>query len=121
MGLNDFLEHRCDIYHIHSEDKSPGYGLPSSPTFSYPDDPDISNVRCHFSVKSGTSNVNQLDPQTVYAARLKLTLPFGTDVRVNDKIIDRTTGYEYTAEIPRNVRKHHMFVFVIRRGNQEAI
>jgi len=121
VGLNDFLRHRCDIYHIKREDKSPGFALPSSPTFSYPEEPDVVNVRCHFGKKSGSKSVDQRTPQTVYVARIKLTLPYKTDVRVNSKIIDRETGYEYTAEIPENVRDHHTIVMVTRRANQEAI
>ena len=45
-------------------------------------------------------------------SRIKLTLPLGTDVRLNDKIVDCDTGLEYTAEKPINVRNHHLFVYV---------
>ena len=45
-------------------------------------------------------------------SRIKLTLPLGTDVRLNDKIVDCATGLEYTAEKPINVRDHHLFVYV---------
>ena len=121
MGFSDFLRHRCDIYHIQREDKSPGYNLPSSPTFSYPEEPDEPNVQCHFGLKGSTVNVNQADPQTIYEARIKLALPFGTDVRINDKIVDCGTGYEYTAEIPREIRRNHIIVMVTRRANQEAL
>jgi hypothetical protein len=121
VGFSDFLQHRCDIYHIQREDKSPGYNLPSSPTFSYPEEPDLENVSCHFGTKSSTVNVVQQEPQMVYEARIKLALPWGTDIRVNDKIIDCETGYEYTAEIPRKHRNHHLTVMVTRRANQEAL
>ena len=121
MAFGDFLQHSCDIYHIRKTEVSPGYNLPSSPTFSYPDEPDERAVPCHFSVRSGRADVKQYEPQAKYEARLKLTLPIGTDVRVNDKIIDRGAGYEYTAEIPRNVRGHHMVVMVTRTAGQEAL
>ena len=45
-------------------------------------------------------------------AKIKLTLPIGTDVRLNDKIVDCATGQEYTAEQPVNVRSHHLFVYI---------
>lgn len=121
MGFNDFLNHRCDIYHIKSEEKSPGYNLPSSPKFSYPDEPDHSNVECKFGTKSGTATVTPHSPQTTYDARLKLALPWGTDIRVNDKVVDLDSGYEYTAEVPRKIRSHHIVVYVTRRSHQEAL
>jgi hypothetical protein len=121
VGFSDFLNHSCDIYHMQKTDVSPGYGLPSSLTFAYPDEPDVKAVPCHFSVRSGSANVKQYDPQAKYEARLKLAVPFGTDIRVNDKIVDTGTGYEYTAEIPRNIRSHHTVVMVTRKTQQEPL
>lgn len=121
MGFSDFLLHRCNVYHIISEGASPGYGLPASLEHSYPDTPDIENVACHFHARSGSASVVQREPQTVYDARIKLSLPWGTDIRVNDKIVDLDTGLEFTAEMPRKVRRHHVHVMVTRRANQEAI
>ena len=54
-------------------------------------------------------------------AKKKLTLPIGTDVRLNDKIVDCDTGLEYTAEQPVNVRGHHLFVYLKRKNGQEAL
>lgn len=31
MALADFLDHKCDIYHLIQSKDSPGYGLPDSP------------------------------------------------------------------------------------------
>ena len=42
MSLEALLDHKCDIYHIREEGKSPGYNLPASPHFSYLEEPDIS-------------------------------------------------------------------------------
>ncbi len=63
MSFNGLLNHTCDIYHMLRSDKSPGYNLPSSPTFSYPQGPDIAAVQCHFCVKSGTLVIVQNEPQ----------------------------------------------------------
>ena len=41
MSLERLLNHTCDIYHAQESAASPGYGLPASPTFSYPEEPDI--------------------------------------------------------------------------------
>ena len=40
MSLENLLDHTCDIYHIREEQQSPGYGLPVSPSFDYPEEPD---------------------------------------------------------------------------------
>ena len=121
MSFGELLNHKCDIYHISRSDASPGYGLPASPVFAYPRAPDLSSVPCHFGVKSSTVTVVQLEPQANYEAKIKLVLPFGTDVRRNDKIVDLETGYEYTAEIPRFIRNHHIAVLLHRSGRQEAL
>ena len=121
MSFYTLLDHTCDIYHTVKNNESPGYNLPASPTFSYPDTPDAESVICHFSVKSSTVTVNQYAPQAKLESRIKLILPISADIRVNDRIVDCDTGYEYTAELPRKVRNHHTFVWITRRTEQEAI
>lgn len=112
MSLENLLNHTCDIYHIVGGEKSPGYNLPASPSFSYPEEPDISGQACHFGVRSASITIAQTAPVNLMDARIKLTLPIGTDVRLNDKIVDCETGQEYTAERPINVRNHHLFVYI---------
>lgn len=119
--IEDFYNDLCDIYHIAEETKSPGYSLPSSPAHSYPAQPDIMSLPCHFCVKSQSVAVEQQEPQTVMTARIKLILPAGTDVRLNDRIINKSTGYEYTSELPQNIHGHHIFVYVKRREEQKAL
>lgn len=121
MSLENLLDHTCDIYHVIEEGKSPGYSLPASPSFSYPKEPDISGVICHFGVRSSTVTVTQTEPANIMDAKIKLTLPAGTDVRLNDKIIDCNTGFEYTAEQPRNIRGHHIFVYVKKIGEERHL
>ena len=121
MSLLMLLDHKCDIYHIVEEQASPGYGLACSPSFSYPDKPDISEQVCHFGVKSQSVSVTQTAPANLMEAKIKLTLPAGTDVRLNDKIVDCTTGLEYTAEQPINIRGHHIFVIIKRTEEQKAL
>lgn len=41
MSLENLLNHSCNIYHLQKGGDSPGYGLAASPTFSYPEEPDI--------------------------------------------------------------------------------
>ena len=121
MSLESLLDHTCDIYHIQKEGKSPGFGLAASPSFSYPAEPDIGGQTCHFGVKSMSVAITQTEPANLMDAKIKLTLPLGTDVRLNDKIVDCATGLEYTAEQPVNVRNHHLFVYIKRKEAQKAL
>jgi hypothetical protein len=124
MSFSAMLNHKCDVYHIVKTDKSPGYGLPSSPSFSYPETPDIQDLPCHFNIKSGgllTNSIQQTEPYAVLDGSIKLVLPFGSDIRLNDKIINRENGLEYTAGVPVNVRGHHMYVMLRRTDEQQPI
>ncbi len=121
MAFEDFLNHRCDIYHNREEQVTPGYGLPVSSSFCYPEKSDISEQACHFGVKSQNVTIIQTAPANLMNAKIKLTLPIGTDVRINDKIVDCATGMEYTAEQPINVRDHHIFVYIKKTEGQKAL
>lgn len=114
MAIEDFFDHKCNIFHMTGTAKKRGYGLPDSRDFQYPEHPDITGQPCHFSVKNGTLVVVQQEPKKDMNARLKLTLPADTDIRVNDRVVDCDTGYAYEAEIPRNIHDHHMVVMVNR-------
>ena len=121
MAFEDFLDHLCNIYHDREAQVTPGYGLPASPSFSYPEEPDIKKQACHFGVKPANVTTTQTAPANLLEAKTKLTLPIGTDVRINDKIVDCATRLEYTAEQPVNVRNHHIFVYIKRNTGQEAL
>ena len=121
MSFEGLLNHTCDIYHIQTEAGSPGYGLPASTEFQYPDTPDIAAVPCHFSVRSQSVSIQQTAPVNVMDANIKLHLPIGTDVRRQDKIVDCDSGLEYTAEQPSNVRNHHLFVYIKPKDGQGAL
>nr|DAH36889.1 MAG TPA: hypothetical protein [Caudoviricetes sp.] len=121
MSLENLLDHKCDIYHLKKPKSTVGYGLPNTVSFDYGDVPDLKNVTCHFGVESLDSSVEQKNPQNILTERIKLTLPIGTDIRINDKVVDCETGLEYTAERPRNIRGHHIFVYIKRTKEQEAL
>lgn len=123
MAFEDYLTHSCDIYHIRKRGESPGYGLPESPAFSYPEKPDIAGLRCRFEVKTQNVAIAQGSPMNLMDAGIKLVLPPGTDVRLNDRIVDCGTGYEYTAEVPHDIWGHHIFVWVRKKdmGRQKDI
>ena len=121
MSLGNFLDHKCDIYHLKKFKSTVGYGLSDTVSFDYGDVPDLNNVICNFGVESLDSSVEQKNPQNILTERIKLTLPIGTDIRINDKVVDCETGLEYTAERPRNIRGHHIFVYIKRTKEQEAL
>ena len=77
--IEDFFNHRCDIYHIIEQGASPGYKLPSSTSFSYPNEPDLSAVACHFCVKSNTVNIVQGEPAAAMDARRSRRI-YGTTI-----------------------------------------
>ena len=117
MAWEDFLNHKCTIYHIVKGTGNLGYGVINENTFQYSDVPEEKDmdIPCHFAVKSGNYTVAQNDPLNLYEARIKLSLPIGTYIRINDKIVSAETGFSYIAELPRNVRNHHIIVYVHRQ------
>ncbi len=121
MSIESFFDHKCDIYHIVKENVSIGYGLPDSPCFNYPATPDIKDLSCHFGVRSQSVTITQNSPINIMEARIKLTLPSETDIRINDKIVDCETGFEYTAEEPHNIRNHHIFVNIKKVREQRNL
>lgn len=114
MSFENLLDHKCAIYHMKKGGKNLGYGI-TGEVFSYPAEPDVTDVPCHFNV-SDTGTMEQTEDANEYIVVGKLNLPYGTDVRVNDKIIDLGSGISYYAEVPRNIRDHHIIVQIQRKG-----
>lgn len=124
MSIESLFDHTCDIYHGASESKSPGYNLPPSASpYTYPATPSESGVKCHFSIRnSNNTSMEQKAPQNEFSARVKLNLPVGTDIKLHDKVVDNDTELEYTAVTPpRNIRGHHIIVFIERVREQKAL
>lgn len=110
-NFEQLLNHRCDIYHYQSIKKDKGYGL-SSIEDGYPDIPELTDVKCHFHAE--TINVTQSEPHQDIIARRKVDFPLNTDIRLNDKVV--YDGLNYYAELPNNVRNHHITVYLQRKG-----
>ena len=121
MAFEDFLDHTCNIFHAVKSEKTPGFGLPGAPSFHYEDAPDIAALPCHFHVSGFSPSFAEMEPNTNMTVTEKLSLPTGTDVWLNDKIVDLATGVEYTAGVPRNIRGHHIVVQLHRREVQKAL
>lgn len=114
MSIENLFDHTCDIYHMITGSKSMGYGIKTE-DFTYPDKPDEEGISCHFNVNSdGTMQQTESVNEYIYTG--KLQLPTGTDIRVNDKIVDNGNGLIYTAQVPRNIRDHHIVVTIQRKG-----
>lgn len=114
MGYEELLDHRCAIYHMMPESKSKGFGIETQ-IFVYADEPDLTDVPCHFNVGDAGS-IGQSEDANEFIVVGKLNLPAGTKVYVNDKIVDLGKGITYTAEIPKNIRNHHVIVNIQRKG-----
>ncbi len=112
--FEDFLNHRCDIYHTTLQDVAAGYGIRAARAAECPEEPGVSDVPCHFHLKDGLSVV-QKEPYTELSGTVKLTLPFGTEIHENDFVRSRETGYMYRAEVPRAVHGSHHLVVILRR------
>lgn len=122
MSIEALFDHTCDIYHIVETQTSPGYNLPTAPTFEYPSTADESAIPCHFNIRGYNPSLVQNEPENSMADRVKVNLPVGTDIRLNDKVTDLTTGLSYTAvSPPRNIRGHHIIVYVERTRTQKPL
>lgn len=117
MSIDTLLNHTCDIYHITDDAKSLGYGLPDNPEYSYLVVPDEVAVPCHFGIRGSNLSIVQGEPAIELTAKVKLTFLPNVDIRLHDKIVDCKTKIEYTAEVPRDVRGDHKFVY-LQRGKE---
>jgi len=118
MAIEDLFDHKCSIYHLQTIVTDMGFGVTSEST-GYPDIPDLAAVPCHFSSAASTQ-MNQTESFNEYLYTGKLKLPAGTDVRVNDRIVDDENGLEYYAQVPRNIRGNHVAVVIYRKGSVDA-
>lgn len=116
--FRDFLNDRCDVYHLRREDMAPGYGVPAHAAASYPKEPDLTDVPCHFNRRGGFGHLTQGEPARAVYATIKINFPRGTDIRLNDRIVNNANGMTYTAGPPMEIRRHHIAVEVQAIGQQ---
>lgn len=121
MAIENFFTDRCDIYRSEPKLISPGYALPAAPKPNHTQTPDLENVPCCFCIKGSRENISRADPMMNYEADIQLDVPAGTDIRLNDKVVDLATGFEYKAGKPHDIRGHHITVQVKRYGLGEAL
>lgn len=118
--FDDFLNHRCDIYHAADEPVSVGYGISTGNTQSH-SEADEKNVPCHFHIKQVAQiNVVQHEPYSTIEGKTKLSLPAETDIRINDKVVDLSNNLEYSVtDVPRTVHGGHHVIAIVEREKGE--
>lgn len=122
MSIEDFFDHTCTIYHLTTEKTEIGYGITSGETKAYKVSADIERQKCHFHVKSDDMRLVQSEPYRAIEGTVKLSLPDGVDIRINDKVIWEDTGLCYRAGLPRRIRGHHITAILYRMdGHKGAI
>jgi hypothetical protein len=114
MAIENLFDHTCDIYHLLTDSGNLGYGI-TADVHNYANTPDIQAIPCHFNVDPD-GIMQQTESANEYTYTGKLQLPTGTDIRVNDKVVDRGNNLIYTARVPKNIRNHHMVVAIQRSG-----
>ncbi len=122
--FEDYLNHTCNIYHIASEVVNVQYGLKVTHIKRAGKEPDEKNIPCHFHIRLNSSlRISQKEPYTVLTGEEKLTLPAGTDIRINDVIEDCRNGIKYRAGLPKEVHGGHHIIVTISRddGAEEAL
>lgn len=113
MSIEEFFDHTCSIYHLEENSVKIAYGIKVSQEKVYEKDPET-GIPCHFYVKSDGTKLVQEDPYTAIEETIKLALPRGIDIRINDKVEWEGTGLYYRAGQPRDIRGHHISVMLYR-------
>lgn len=114
--FEDLLDHRCDIFHLVDSSSPGGYGIKVMAGRVPAGKAAEECVPCHFHVNGGAMQIVQGEPYSALQGQVKLSLPIGTDIRENDIVQSRETGLRYRADVPRNIRGHHITVTLRREG-----
>jgi hypothetical protein len=120
--FEDFLNHRCNIYHLEDESVDIGYGIKEQNVKKPSAIPSEKEVPCHFHiVKSNSVMIVQGEPFAKVVGEVKLSLPIDTDIRDNDTVEDCKNGIKYRASIPNEVHGgHHITVTLFRENGTGA-
>lgn len=109
MPIEMLFDHECDIYKCNKKQSAKGYGLPSGEEYDYPKNPDLVDIPCHF--KSAESiTISKNSPALSLSGDIILKLPIGTDIKQNDRVLDKRTNIMYVAYTPVPVRGNHLKV-----------
>lgn len=120
--FEDFLNHVCDIYHLEDFQLDVGYGIKKAVERRHEEAPSEVDVKCHFHIaQNDLLKIVQREPYSSLEGNNKLTLPAGTDIRENDKVVDKENGIAYRVGVPKKVHGgHHIVVMVMRMEGVES-
>jgi len=118
--FDDYLNDNCDICHLVENSVSAGYGIKTTDVSKWQDEPSLVDVPCHFHVKNDALQVLQAEPHAELQGHIKLSLPYGTDIRKNDLVISKEcasmeAGIRFRADTPRTIFGNHHIVVMLRR------
>lgn len=121
--FDDFLNHKCNIYHLEEKTIDIGYGINATNVKSPGKTAVIREVPCHFHINTNTVKIVQKEPYSLVEGECKLTLPAGTDIRKNDTVEDCSNGLKYRAGIPKEIHGGHHIIVMLERmeGVKSAI
>lgn len=112
----DFLNHRCDIYHLVDAGDEGAYGIRAAENLVPEDVPSETDVRCHFHRKTGDLlRLSQNEPETSYDGEVKCSMEIGTDIRENDTVLSHEDGLRYRAGVPKVIAKNHHIIVTLYR------
>ena len=115
--FDDFLNHKCNIYHLEEDSVNIGYGIKAEKVRKPRTEPALENISCHFHTRSGNSiQLVQREPYSSIDGKIKLSLPMGTDIRLNDIVEDCRDGLKYRAGKPTEVHGGHHIVVMLERA-----
>lgn len=113
--FDEFMNHKCNIYHLEDEEVNAGYGIKATSVRKPHKEDDEKNVSCHFHIRSNGIRIIQKEPYSSLGGEVKLSLPIGTDIRKNDTVEDCRDGVKYRASTPKEIHGgHHIIVTLFR-------
>lgn len=116
MAWEDFLNHRCDIYHLVDAGETGAFGIKAAQHLVPEEEPSEKDVRCHFHIRQNDlTRLVQNEPETSIEGQIKCSIEIGTDIRKNDIVLSHEDGLRYRAGVPRTVaHDHHIIVTLYR-------
>lgn len=116
MAWEDFLNHRCDIYHLVDAGDAGAFGIRAAEHLVPEEIPSETDVHCHFHInQNNLTRLTQNEPETAIEGQIKCSMEIGTDIRKNDIVFSHEDGLRYRAGVPRTVaHDHHIIVTLYR-------
>lgn len=118
--FEDFLNDRCDIFHLEEQSITIGYGIEATGISLPATEPVAKDVPCHFHNKTNTLRIVQNELYSSLEGEVKLSLPFGIDIHENDLVINKKTGIRYRADVPKDIHGHHITVMLKRESGVKS-